>query len=103
MKKIIEGKIYNTDTAREIGRYDYLSATDFEHVSEVLYRTNKGSYFLYYEGGAMSKYGVDGQQRGSTRSSKGLRLMTEAAAKTWATEYLEADEYIEIFGEVEEG
>jgi len=41
MKGIIDGKIYDTEKAQEI-------ASDWEDdVSETLYRTEKGEYFLY--------------------------------------------------------
>ena len=43
MKKIIDGKTYNTETAEEIGSYDNgLGARDFRHCKESLYKTKRG-------------------------------------------------------------
>ncbi len=47
MKSIIEGKIYNTETADQICQGDNgLSTTDCYYQSEELYRTQKGAYFV---------------------------------------------------------
>ena len=65
MKKIITRKVYNTETAELIGKYwNGLSTNDFHYVYEELYITKKGSWFLYYSGGALSKYGESGYGRG---------------------------------------
>ncbi|MDD3145500.1 MAG: hypothetical protein PHV23_05305 [Candidatus Gracilibacteria bacterium] len=57
MKKIIEGKVYNTDTAKYIAHVgNGLSSSDFRYFEENLYKTKKGQYFLVKEGGPMSKY-----------------------------------------------
>lgn len=61
MKKIINRKVYNTETAELIGKYwNGLRTNDFHYVYEELYITKKGSWFLYYSGGALSKYGESG-------------------------------------------
>ena len=57
MKQIINGKTYNTETATELGHYwNGLSDSDFRHISESLYRTKNGRYFLAGEGGPMTRY-----------------------------------------------
>jgi hypothetical protein len=57
MKKIIEGKRYDTDTARKIARWNNgLGYSDFHNVNETLYRTKTGRFFIYGEGGAMTDY-----------------------------------------------
>ena len=56
MKKIINGKLYDTETAKLIGRsYHGEGPRDFRHYSEELYRKRTGEYFLYGEGGPMSR------------------------------------------------
>src|SRR5690606_40408270 len=57
MKKIINGKRYDTETAQFIGSASYSNRTDFRFWSEELYRKKTGEFFLYGEGGPASKYG----------------------------------------------
>ena len=58
MKKVIDGALYNTDTAQMMGDWDNgLYANDFGFCRERLYRTKSGKYFLHGEGGANSRYG----------------------------------------------
>ena len=56
MRKIIEGKRYDTNTAEQIGSDYYSNFGDFQYWCEELYRTKRGNWFLYGEGGAKSKY-----------------------------------------------
>ncbi len=57
MKRIINKKCYNTETAEFIQEYwNGVSKGDFEYVYEKLYRTQKESWFLHASGGAMSDY-----------------------------------------------
>ena len=56
MKKIINYKKYDTETATEIGAWSQGIAGTFEYVHESLFRKNNGEYFLHGEGGAASKY-----------------------------------------------
>lgn len=101
MKKIINYKKYDTETAREIGRYEngYLEG-DFEFYRETLYQKQKGEYFLYGEGGACSEY------RSGSPSGWGpgwrIEPLTDEEADYWAMCHLTADEYIDEFGDVEE-
>lgn len=102
MKKIINGKLYNTETADLIAEWENgFGYNDFYYVSETLYQTKKRAYFIYYTGGAMSKYATHYGQ--TTSGSTGIKLLTEEEAKAWVMDHLEADEYIKLFGEVEEG
>ena len=102
MKKIINGKMYNTETAKVCGTYwNGLSRSDFKRYEETLYKKRTGEYFLYGEGGPMTKYAVSVGDNARTGGSA-ITPMTEAEARQWAEDHLDADEYIEIFGEVEE-
>lgn len=101
MKKVINGKMYNTDTAVDKGKWwNGYSTTDFHYVYETLYQKKTGEFFLYGEGGSLSQYA----QPCGTGQCGGEEIipMTESEAKEWSEEKLDADEYIEIFGEVEE-
>lgn len=102
MKKIIDGKVYNTETAALLGEWSNgYSNGDFNYVEENLYQTKKGQYFLQYGGGALTDYGV---QVGNSRGyGEGIQLLDKEEAKDWAESRLTADEFITLFGEVEEG
>lgn len=101
MKKIINGKRYDTRTAEQIGDAGYSRPGDFEYWHEALYRKKTGEFFLYGEGGAKSKYS---RRIGQNEWSGGeeIRPLTLTEAQEWAEKYLDADEYEEIFGKIEE-
>lgn len=103
-KEIIKGKKYDTTTAKLVAVWDNnVSTSDFSHVSEELYLKKTGEYFLYGCGGAMTKYAeyIEGAGGGYGGGYKIIPLSVDAA-KEWAERHLTADEYEEIFGEVEE-
>ena len=101
MKKVINGKLYNTQTAQShASRDNHCLPNDFHYVEEPLYRKKTGEFFLYACGGALSIY-AEHFARGSRGSSRIVPL-TEAEAREWAESYADADSYIEIFGAVEE-
>lgn len=101
MKKIINGKMYNTETAKELGGYwNGYSEGDFYFLKETLYLKKSGEYFLHGEGGAASKYW---KRFGDGRIGDNVIIpFSEEEAKEWAVEYLSADEYEALFGTVEE-
>ena len=56
MKKIINGKRYDTDSSEVVATYsNYSSSSD--HCYESLCRTKSGNWFLSGEGGGLSRYG----------------------------------------------
>lgn len=99
MKKVINGKMYNTDTAKMVGRVS--KGESFNYFIEELYQKKTNEFFIYGEGGAMTKYA---ESCGNNNWCGGCKItpVTEQEAKEWAEEYLNGDEYIEIFGEPEE-
>ena len=102
MKKIINGKKYNTETAKVVGSWsNNHSYSDFSYCEETLYEKRTGEFFLYGEGGPMSKYRSACWQN-SWSGGVDIIPMTEIEARKWAEKHLNADEYEEIFGEVEE-
>ena len=100
MKKIINGKKYDTDTAKFLLEWGN-GHTGFSYCHEELYRKKAGEYFLYGSGGAMSKYA---RSCGDNCQAGGSEIvpLTEAKAREWVEKHADADEYEEIFGEVEE-
>ncbi len=102
MKKIISGKVYDTDTAKNLGSWcNAGSWRDFHHMEETLYRKKTGEFFLHGEGGPMTKYAIaEGQN--SWRGGSRIMPMSFSEAREWAEEHLDADEYEAIFGAVSE-
>ena len=101
MKRIIDGRKYDTETATFVASHDNGRATsDFEFVGHALYRKRTGEYFLESEGGAMTRYAErdgDGWRGGSV-----IEPLTYEQARAWAEEHMDADEYEAEFGEVPE-
>ena len=102
MKKIIDGKMYNTETAEECGFWSNgYSRSDFDFCEETLYRKKTGEYFLYGEGGPRTRYSRE-CSRNSWCGGEEIVPLTEDEARNWAEHHLDADKYIEVFGDVEE-
>lgn len=101
MKKVINGKRYNTESARYIGEYNAPYATnDFNWYCETLYLKQTGEFFLHGEGNALTRYAeqyIDGVGYGEK-----LMPLTDDEARKWVEENLEVDVYDELFGEGEE-
>lgn len=99
MRKIIDGKMYNTETAKFVGEYeDPVGQGDFRWVREELYHKKTGEFFLYGQGGPLTQYceviGISGRSYGEA-----IVPITTRRAKEWVAEYLGVDTYIELFGE----
>ena len=101
MRKVINGRTYNTETSRCISQWSNGHYTnDFNYCSEDLYKNTKGAYFLVGEGGPLSKYSVS--HGNDTSGSTALIPMTATEAQEWAEEHLTAEEYEAEFGPQEE-
>lgn len=101
MKKIINGKRYDTDTAKELGSWSYSHYGDFAYVCETLYRKRGGELFLHGEGGPQTRY-AQRLEENSWSGGETIIPLTYEEAKKWAEQQLSADEYEAIFGEVSE-
>ena len=86
MKKIIDGKRYDTATALEVASASSSCGRgDFRSWEETLYRTPNGNWFVAGEGGPMTKYGrPDGG--GMTTGGKGLFPLYPDEAREWLEE-----------------
>lgn len=100
MKKIINGKKYDTATAQKLGFFDN-NELGFSSVEEILYRKRTGEFFLLGEGGPMSKYAVS-TGGGNWAGGTAIIPLSWEAARAWAEEHLDAAAYEGIFGEVAE-
>lgn len=102
MKKIISGKLYDTETATKVAScYHGDGPRDFHHYSEALYRKRTGEYFLAGEGGPMTKYA---RTTGQNSWSGGERIfpLTYEEATAWAETEMDAEDYEAEFGAVSE-
>ena len=96
MKRIIDGKRYDTDQATLVASDSYSNPSDFHHWIEELYRTEKGSWFMYGCGGPMSKYSQQTEQNQWSGSER-LTPMTDEQAIKWLEKTGHADEIEEYF------
>lgn len=97
MKKIINGKSYNTETATLIGEYyTRHSCDDFHYYEEGLYLTAKGAWFISGRGGALSKYSRPCGGNGSC-GGDGLEPISEKEAQEWLEEHDFVDELEQHF------
>lgn len=101
MKKIINGRRYDTQTAKLVGYTSYSTPGDFNYWCEDLYLKRTGEFFIHGQGGPMSKY--------SERLSENewgygheIRPLSLADAQEWVEKYLDADTYEDLFGRVSE-
>ena len=102
MKKIINRKMYNTETAEEIAtNSNNVPRNNFRWFDETLYRKKTGEFFLYGEGGALSAYAtVLGPK--SWCEGEGIIPLTLEEAMDWCEKHLDPDYFEELFGEVDE-
>ena len=85
MKKVINGLVYNTETADLLAeKWNHLGRGDFYYCLEGLYKTKKGNYFLYGKGGAASKYAESNGKYSSDGSD--ILAYTEKEALEWLEE-----------------
>ena len=101
MKKIINGKRYNTESAELCGSHEYGYPGDFNYVSEELYQKRTGEFFLHGEGGANSKYREEISMNSWSGGEKIIPL-TDDEAREWAEEYLDSEDYEKLFTVAEE-
>jgi len=95
MKRVINRKMYNTETATMIGQYwNGIDSSDFRTLTETLYKTKKGEYFLHGSGGPLSKYSAPRGSNGRC-GSENIIVLTKDKAIDWAEE----NEIVELFEE----
>jgi len=102
MKKIIDGKLYDTDTAKEIAVISHGDGPrDFRYYCERLYKKRTGEYFLHGAGGPSSRYAKSVGQNQWMGGEKIIPLSHKSASE-WAEENMDADDYMAEFGPVSE-
>lgn len=101
MKKIINGKVYDTTTAELLGSWSNMSDRSFDRIDETLYRKRTGEFFLHGEGGPMSRYAVQIEQN-SWRGGEKISPLSWDDARSWVESHLNSEDYERIFGPVSE-
>tara|TARA_R100001163_G_C5022950_1_gene165260 strand:- start:257 stop:562 length:306 start_codon:yes stop_codon:yes gene_type:complete len=96
MKAIIDGKRYNTETATEVASRHH-GTGNFDDVSESLYRTAKGAWFLAGSGGRNSSYAQDVDS--NPTSGEGLHPLSDNEAIAWLETQNEVDALEKYFAE----
>lgn len=102
MKKIINGKVYSTDTAKRVAiYYSGYDPNDFHYYTEELYQKKTGEFFLFGYGKAASPYS---ERFGSNEWCGGSKIipLSFKDAQEWAEKHLDGEDYCEIFGEPDE-
>lgn len=90
MKKIINGKVYDTTTAKRCSdAIDIGSVNELEYYGLTLYKKRTGEFFLSRD-----------VYRGDL--DNGIIPLTYDDAREWAESHLDADDYESIFGEISE-
>ncbi len=100
MKRSIEGKVYNTETATEICDISRGHSGDFEHVNAELYVTKKGAFFIAGWGGASTRFAKSTSDGNGRVGSDGIIPLSEREALEYCEEH--AWDKVEEFFEVEE-
>ena len=100
MKKIMNGKKYDTSTAQKVGYGQHVNNGSFSDFTETLYKKTTGEYFLLGSGGPMSPYSET--SGGTTYGIDKIIPMSEEEARTWGYENLLTSIAEGEFGEVPE-
>lgn len=106
MDKIINGKRYNTETAKFVGKREYGNFGDFGRISEELYQKKTGELFLHCQGGPETGYG---KRIGPNTWTGGECIIPEddfsywfIDIREWVSENCDVATYVELFGAVPE-
>lgn len=85
MKKIIMGKVYDTETAREVG---YFNDQPTGNVAEYLFRKKTGEFFV---------------KRWDAWNGDSILPITYTEAQDWLEKHGSAEQYAAVFGEPDDG
>ena len=100
-KSSCRGRSAKSKSAEVLGSWDNgYPRGDFSFEEQTLHKKKTGEYFVYASGGAQSNFGDC--YGGHDCSGEKFIPMSVEQAQQWSEEYLDADEYIAIWGEPEE-
>ena len=90
MKKIIQNRVYDTETAELVVSYHDSTC------AERLYRKRTGEFFIHGRGNSDSDYAV--WRGNSVTGSEQIKPLTPKQAMAWAAKHLNRQQYDDIFG-----
>lgn len=101
MKKIIKGKVYDTEKATLIARADHDNIKDANNLKckQALYRKKTGEFFVHLEGPSLTLHDIFG---GEFRQNRGIYPMTYKQAQLFVEKELSADTWTNLFGDPDE-
>lgn len=107
MKRILDGKIYDTETATVLvnisGRGGTLNRGDLGYEDTWLYRSPTGTFFMAGEGGSASRWAKPFGENGSA-AGEGLLIISDAEARhLYERHGGVVEKYAKYFGEPEIG
>lgn len=104
MKRILDGKIYDTETATKLADISgpAVGRGDFVYNDTWLYRSPGGTFFMAGRGGAQSRWSKPIGGNGSG-PGEGLILISDAEARKLFELFGDMDKYAQYFGEPEIG
>lgn len=88
MKKLIDGKLYDTEISTELARWSNKSIIDNLWLEEALYKTAEGDYFICGKGGSLTPYA---KRDGERLAGCDIRPLTRYEAAVWAAVHIEKD------------
>jgi hypothetical protein len=98
MKKVIDGKLYDTNEARCVAEFvSPECVNDFNYYEEKLFLTKNGRWFLAGAGNAMSKYS-ERAVGGGSQAGDGLFPLEPEEALEWLEAYGDTEDILEHFG-----
>lgn len=102
MRKIINGRLYDTETAKMVGSDGRDLSDRLRYTISRLYRKRTGEHFLHEEGGAATRYAHQ-DELGGWVGGDVITPLPYDRAREWAEGHLDADAYEAEFGPVSEG
>ncbi len=96
MRKVVNGLLYDTKNADFVEDFwNGLGNSDFRNLSEELYKSKNGKWFLVGRGGPLTKYS---ETVGNMRSgSKNLIPLSDDEAYEWLEEYSDVETILKYF------
>ena len=103
MKRVINGKFYNTETAELVADAESSAPyNDMRYWYERLYKTRRGAWFVAGEGGAMS-YWSESCGSNLRGPGSGIILKSEGEALEWCEQHEIDPDVVARHFELEEG
>lgn len=103
MKKRINGRKYNTDTAIYVGQYTLDTDQAWNAYTETLYYKRNGEFFLFRHGGRREDFQEN--QNPPVNPEWPIQIefepLTFEQAKEWARRYFTRSKFLELFVDVE--